>query len=182
MKYLKTFESFNESFDTKNVNEGADVLDTAQTAVKAGIDKLDDTKKTEVTGELTKLAEKLKLSMEDMGDPKKVALALAKANAVKESEDTEDADYDALDEGKRWDALKGKVGKFLTWAGLGTTVGGLISLAVSAEQTAVMTNYLDYVPDGMQGIAPLAAIGMVAMAIGISALVTGLNLAPEMKN
>jgi hypothetical protein len=178
MKYLKNFESFNESYNAK-INESEDIMQKIESSVKAGIAKLDNKEKQEVAIEMTQLAKKLGLSMEDMADPKKVAEALHKTKAIKESEETDDfEDFEDLDEGEKWDKVKTKIGKFLTWSGAGATLGGLISLSMSVENTSKMTNLLDYVPDGMQGIPTLAALGMVGIAAGIAAIALGMNLAP----
>ena len=184
MKYVKTFESFNENFDNNLeesavINEMEAISKGVQDAVDKELDKMDDKTKEETAAGMQKLADTLGLTMAEMADPTLVADAMAKAKVVKESIDLEESeDYEDMNEGFKewWAKRKAGIGSFLAKAGLGSTVLGILTTAISAGMTEKATTLLDFIPDSSQSIAPMAMIGLVATAMGVSAIISGLNL------
>lgn len=179
MKYVKTFESFNESFNDDSLNEMEAISKGVQEIVDKELDKMDDTAKEEAAAGLQKLADTLGLTMDEMGDPKLVADAMVKSKVVKESVDLEEViEYEDMNEGFKewWSKRKVSIGNWLAKSGLTASVLGIITTAINAGMTEKATNLLDFIPDSQQAIAPMAMIGLVATAIGVSAIITGLKL------
>jgi hypothetical protein len=186
MAYVKTFAIF-ESEYTK-IDEAAEVAGQfnikgvkpeLKKIVTDKIKSLSAEEKTKMAEEMGKLASKLELTVDDLADHNKVAMALLNAGMVVENF-SYDGDMEELMENINegvfdglkawWDKAKMKVSKWAVRIGAGSLVGGLITACIGAG----------YMPEPNYSgdpVTPNAAViaGGAAFAIGLATLVLGLK-------
>jgi hypothetical protein len=164
MKYMKAFESF-------QINENDSAVSDIEQTVTQKVENLSDEDKEQVKNELSELANKLGLSLEDMTDTNKVGEALAK-NQGSLGEVSE-----SLNEGLSdwWGRVKQTFFKWLTRLGVMGMIGGITSAAIGAHALETATTLADFVPDSV--VEPNTAIimGGVALAISLAATLVGLQ-------
>jgi len=183
MTYVKTFEIFEseamneaEGFNIKGVKPEFKKMITSE------VKKLSDEDKKKLASEMETLAAKLNLSVNDLKDHNKVAMALLNAGMITENFSF-DGDVDQLTEDlneglgeamKRlkgwWEKTKNTVYKWMIKLGIGSVAGGILTTAIGAG----------FMPDPNYSGAPLtpnAAViaGGVAVAIGLVAILLGLK-------
>jgi ABC-type transporter Mla subunit MlaD len=168
---MKAFESF-------QINENDSAVSDIEQTVTQKVENLSDEDKEQVKNELSELANKLGLSLEDMTDTNKVGEALAK-NQGSLGEVSE-----SLNEGLSdwWGRVKQTFFKWLTRLGVMGMIGGITSAAIGAHALEIgahaletATTLADFVPDSV--VEPNTAIimGGVALAISLAATLVGLQ-------
>jgi ABC-type multidrug transport system fused ATPase/permease subunit len=171
MKYIKAFESFKINENDSSV---ADIKKQVGETVTSKLDKLSDDEKEKVKKELSDLANKLGLSLEDMTDTNKVGEALAKQAA--EADELAEVS-ESLNEGLKdwWGRVKQTFFKWLTRLGVMGMIGGITSAAIGAHALETATNLADFVPNSV--VEPNTAIimGGIAVVISLTATLIGLN-------
>ena len=190
MAYVKTFKIFEaeaiseaEGFNIKGVKPEFKKLITSE------VKKLSDAEKEKLASELGTLASKLDLTVDDLDDHNKVAMALLNAGMIVENfsfdgdvdeliEDLNEGVADAMNKFKSWwEKTKEKVYKWMIKLGVGSTAGGILTAAISSG----------YMPEPNYGgppITPNAAViaGGIAAAIGLVTLLLGLKGTGELSD
>jgi hypothetical protein len=183
MTYVKPFSIFEseavneaEGFNIKGVKPEFKKMITSE------VKKLSDEDKKKLASEVGTLAAKLNLSVNDLEDHNKVAMALLKAGMIAENFSF-DGDVDQLTEELNeglgeamnkfkgwWEKTKNTVYKWMMKFGVGSVAVGILTSAISAG----------FMPDPNYSgvpVTPNAAViaGGVAAAIGIVSLLLGLK-------
>jgi len=183
MTYVKTFAIFEseaineaEGFNIKGVKPEFKKMITSE------VKKLSDEDKKKLASEMGTLAAKLNLSVNDLEDHNKVAMALLNAGMITENfsfdgdvdqltEDLNEGLGEAMNKFKGWwEKTKKNVYKWMIKLGAGSVAGGILTTAIGAG----------FMPEPNYSGAPVtpnAAViaGGVAAAIGIVTLLLGLK-------
>jgi len=183
MTYVKTFAIFEseamneaEGFNIKGVKPEFKKMITSE------VKKLSNEDKKKLASEMGTLAAKLNLSVNDLEDHNKVAMALLNAGMITENfsfdgdvdqltEDLNEGLGEAMNKFKGWwEKTKNTVYKWMIKLGAGSVAGGILTTAIGAG----------FMPDPNYSGAPVtpnAAViaGGVAAAIGIVTLLLGLK-------
>lgn len=183
MAYVKTFAIFEseavneaEGFNIKGVKPEFKKMITSE------VKKLSDEDKEKLASDMGTLAAKLNLSVADLEDHNKVAMALLNAGMITENfsydgdvdqltEDLNEGLGEAMNKFKAWwEKTKMKVYKWMVKLGVGSAAGGILTAAIGAG----------FMPEPNYSGAPVtpnAAViaGGVAAAIGVVSLILGLK-------
>ena len=160
MKYVKPFAIFESEMATKIEKE----MPKLATTVEKEISKLSDEQKATLAEDLAKFASNIGLKPEELTDSKKVAAAMAAKRGMQESEELDFSEEVDINEGLKewWQKAKDKFSRWMIGLGITSMAGGILTTAIWAEMNSAATTLLDYVPNGEQAIAPMAAIGLAA--------------------
>jgi hypothetical protein len=183
MAYVKTFRIFEaeaineaEGFNIKGVKPEFKKMITAE------VKKLSDEDKKKLASDMGSLAAKLNLTVADLEDHNKVAMALLNAGMITENfsfsgdedqliEDLNEGLGEAMDKFKAWwEKTKMKVYKWMVKLGVGSAAGGILTAAIGAG----------FMPEPNYSgppVTPNAAViaGGVAAAVGVVSLILGLK-------
>ena len=170
MKYIKTFENYkiNES-EVDEISKEIN-LTKAKSLIEEKVKSFSEEEKNKAIEELTKLADKLGLSPEYMTDPTKVEAALSKKESELKLESV------SVDESLKewWGKTKDKFYKWLTNAGIGGLVGGLITLAIGGSMDSQASNLADYTGATVD-MNTAVIVGGSAMVISLVATLVGMK-------
>ena len=169
MKYIKTFENYKVNENEVNPISSEINLTKAKSVIEEKVKSFSEEEKNKAIKELTTLAGKLKLSLEDMTDATKVAEALSK-------EESELIELVSVDESlkKWWSKTKDKFYNWLTKAGIGGLVGGLITLAIGGSMDSQASNLADYTGATVD-MNTAVIVGGSAMVISLVATLVGMK-------
>ena len=170
MKYIKTFENYKVNENEVNPISSEINLTKAKSVIEEKVKSFSEEEKNKAIKELTTLAGKLKLSLEDMTDAPKVEAALSKKESELKLESV------SVDESLRewWGKTKDKFYKWLTNAGIGGLVGGLITLAIGGSMDSQASNLADYT-GAIVDMNTAVIVGGSAMVISLVATLVGLK-------
>ena len=170
MKYIKTFENYKVNENEENPISSEINLTKAKSVIEEKVKSFSEEEKNKAIKELTTLAGKLKLSLEDMTDAPKVAAALSKKESELKLESV------SVDESLRewWGKTKDKFYKWLTNAGIGGLVGGLITLAIGGSMDSQASNLADYTGATVD-MNTAVIVGGSAMVISLVATLVGMK-------
>jgi hypothetical protein len=183
MAYVKTFKIFEaeaineaEGFNIKGVKPEFKKMITTE------VKKLSDEDKKKLASDMGSIAAKLNLTVADLEDHNKVAMALLNAGMITENftfEEDEDQLLEDLNEGLGeamdkfkawWEKTKMKVYKWMVKLGVGSLASGILTVAIAAGSMPE-PNYSG------PPVTPNAVViaGGVAAAIGLVSLILGLK-------
>ena len=170
MKYIKTFENYKVNENEENPISSEINLTKAKSVIEEKVKSFSEEEKNKAIKELTTLAGKLKLSLEDMTDATKVEAALSKKESELKLESV------SVDESLRewWGKTKDKFYKWLTNAGIGGLVGGLITLAIGGSMDSQASNLADYT-GAIVDMNTAVIVGGSAMVISLVATLVGMK-------
>ena len=170
MKYIKTFENYKVNENEENPISSEINLTKAKSVIEEKVKSFSEEEKNKAIKELTTLAGKLKLSLEDMTDATKVEAALSKKESELKLESV------SVDESLRewWGKTKDKFYKWLTNAGIGGLVGGLITLAIGGSMDSQASNLADYTGATVD-MNTAVIVGGSAMVISLVATLVGMK-------
>ena len=170
MKYIKTFENYKVNENEVNPISSEINLTKAESVITQKVESFTEEEKNKAIKELTTLAGKLKISLEDMTDATKVEAALSKKESELKLESV------SVDESLKewWGKAKDKFYKWLTNAGIGGLVGGLITLAIGGSMDSQASNLADYT-GAVVDMNTAVIVGGSAMVISLVATLVGLK-------
>lgn len=170
MKYIKTFENYKVNENEVNPISSEINLTKAESVITQKVESFTEEEKNKAIKELTTLAGKLKISLEDMTDATKVEAALSKNESELKLESV------SVDESLKewWGKTKDKFYKWLTNAGIGGLVGGLITLAIGGSMDSQASNLADYT-GAVVDMNTAVIVGGSAMVISLVATLVGLK-------
>ena len=170
MKYIKTFENYKVNENEENPISSEINLNKAKSVIEEKVKSFSEEEKNKAIEELTTLARKLGLSPEDMTDATKVEAALSKKESELKLESV------SVDESlkKWWGKTKDKFYKWLTNAGIGGLVGGLITLAIGGSMDSQASNLADYTGATVD-MNTAVIVGGSAMVISLVATLVGMK-------
>jgi len=170
MKYIKTFENYKVNENEVNPISSEINLTKAESVITQKVESFTEKEKNKAIEELTTLAGKLGLSPEDMTDATKVEAALSKKESELKLESV------SVDESLKewWGKTKDKFYKWLTNAGIGGLVGGLITLAIGGSMDSQASNLADYT-GAVVDMNTAVIVGGSAMVISLVATLVGLK-------
>jgi hypothetical protein len=170
MKYIKTFENYKVNENEVNPISSEINLTKAESVITQKVESFTEEEKNKAIKELTTLAGKLKLSLGDMTDAAKVEEALSKNESELKLKSV------SVDESLKewWGKTKDKFYKWLTNAGIGGLVGGLITLAIGGSMDSQASNLADYT-GAVVDMNTAVIVGGSAMVISLVATLVGLK-------
>lgn len=186
MTYVKTFAIFESEYS--KIDEAASTAGEFnikglkpefKKTVTDKVKSLSDAEKTKLAEEMGKLASKLDLTVDDLADHNKVAMALLNAGMVVENfsydgdvEELMESINEGMFDGLKawWDKAKMKVSKWMVRLGVGGLAGGILTAAIGAG----------FMPEPNYSgppVTPNAAViaGGTAAAIGLVSFILGLK-------
>jgi len=170
MKYLKTFESYNQADDSLlNSAEGKKIQDKIDSMSPQDLAKLE--------AEVAALADKLGLSLEEMKDAEKVSQALVDSGMADKIESMIPV-KESFSEW--WSRTKDKFYNLLWKLGLGGLLTSLASICVGAEMVSSSTALADFVPDATVHPHLATVVGGVGMAVSLVTTIVGLKKSGKM--